>query len=96
MNDRLDKLNVLVKENSDNTVTITKDVRPSHNSQRVARQSEIVVSFFTDADLQQLRDVQITPISRVKSGIFTSYWEKYISYIMKKKHIESKLSQNII
>ena len=84
MNDKLDRLNVLVKENSDNSVTITKDVRPSHNSRRIVRQSEIVVSYFTDADLQQLRDVRITPIAREKPGSVTSYWDKYISYLMKK------------
>jgi hypothetical protein len=85
MIESLEKTNVLVKENEDNTVTITKGFYPSHNNRRLSREREIVVSYFSEADLEKLREVQITPISRGKTGKIASCWDRYVAYLMKRE-----------
>lgn len=85
MIEALEKANVLVKGNEDNTVTITRSFSPGHNTRRPSKKKVIVVSYFSEADLERLREVQITPISRGKTGKIETCWDRYVAYLMKRE-----------
>ena len=76
-------IGVVVRDNSDNTVTITRDVRPTHNASRVVRTPEVVVAYFNDEELAHLRSIHVTPSTSPK-GDFRSKWEKYVCHVIKK------------
>ena len=83
MKDPLQNINVVVKGNSDNTITITRDIRPTHNTARVAHKPEIVVSYFTDEDLERFHDIYVEYVSGSKHEI-KDFWEKCISHVIHK------------
>lgn len=83
MKEPLQDINVVVKGNSDNTITITRDIRPTHNSARVVHKPEIVVSYFTDEDLERFHGIHIEPLSASKHEI-KDFWEKCVSHVIHK------------
>ena len=83
MKESLEDIGVVVKGNSDNTVTITRDIRPTHNSARVIRMPEVVVAYFSDEELAHLRSIHISPSISPKEDL-KGKWEKYVSYVVHK------------
>ena len=79
----LQDINVVIKGNNDNTITITRDIRPTHNSARVVHKPEIVVSYFTDEDLERFHGIRFEPASESKNEI-KELWEKCVSYVIHK------------
>lgn len=69
----------IVKENSDNTVTIVRNERPTHNASRVARSPKINVRCFSDAEIEQLRRIDVSAICCEIPNERSSFWEKYVS-----------------
>lgn len=70
---------LIVKENSDNTVTIVRNERPTHNASRIVRSPEINVRCFSDAEIEQLRRIDVSAIYCEIPNKRSSFWEKYVS-----------------
>lgn len=83
MKEPLEDINVIVRDNCDNTITITRDIRPTHNSSRVIRTPEIVVGYFTEEYLERLQDIHFTTVSEPKHET-KGIWEKYVSHVIHK------------
>lgn len=70
---------IIVKGHSDNTVTIVRNERPTHNASRIVRSPEIYVSCFSDAEIEHLREIDVSAIYSENSNERCSFWEKYVS-----------------
>ena len=83
MRESLDKINVVVKGNDDNTITISKEIRPSHNVARVVHSPEIVVGYFSREELNRLQDINIQIVEESKH-VTRGMWERYVSHVINK------------
>lgn len=83
MRESLDKISVVVKGNDDNTITISREIRPTHNVARVVHSPEIVVGYFSREDLRRLQDVKIEVVKEPKHGT-REIWERYVSHVINK------------
>lgn len=84
MKETIEDVGVVVTGNSDNTVTITRGIRPSHNSERIIRTPEVVVAYFSDEELRHLRSIHIDPTTSSKSDI-REKWDRYVSHVIHKR-----------
>ena len=85
MKETIDVEDVVVKDSNNNTVTIARSEKPTHNPARVIKSPEIVVNCFSIAELSRLRDIDISEIMIPPPTDRYSFWGKYIPSIIEKK-----------
>lgn len=84
MKEPLKKICVIVKHKDNSTITITRYTRPTHNSARVFRTPEIVVGYFTDAEIERFRGIQKNT-SLGSNRDIKNVWDRYVSHLKHKK-----------
>lgn len=85
MKEVLNKINVIVESSDENYMTIVKEAKPSHNSSRVIRNPEIVVRYFSDEDMDRLREIQLSSRPSGQSSRWSELVEKYTSFMRDKE-----------
>lgn len=77
---------IVVKGGNNNTVTIVRSEKPTHNQSRVIKSKEIVVNYFSDAEIAHLRGIGISSVIReIPTGRWTSVFERVIHNFIEKK-----------
>lgn len=84
MKENLNKINVIVGNGDERSVTIVKKRNPSHNASRVIHTPEIVVRYFSDEDMERLRKIHISLPTKEQSRRFHTILGKYAPYIIGK------------
>lgn len=84
MKENLDNINVIVGNDDERSVTIVKDKRPSHNSSRIINTPEIVVRYFSDEDMERLREIHISLPTKGPSAKFHTILGKCVHYVIGK------------
>ena len=79
MKGTIEMADIIVKGHSDNTVTIVRNDRPTHNASRIVRSPEINVRCFSDAEIEHLRKIDVSAIYCEIPNERCSFWEKYVS-----------------
>ena len=85
MKENLDNINVIVGKNDERSVTIVKGGKPSHNPSRIIHTPEIVVRYFSDEDMERLREIHISLPAKAQSAKLHTILGKYVHYVVGKK-----------
>ena len=85
MKETIDVEDVVVKDSNNNTVTIARSEKPTHNPARVIKSPKIVVNCFSIAELSRLREIDVSEIMIPPPTDRYSFWDKYIPSVIEKK-----------